>query len=153
MPGAAKYNLLILFEDEIRAAAKLLAQAHKMYADDPGNEDANNRAMIDAICACAVALQGADDDSASILLTNKPAHKKAMRRDAERYRWLRQDAAASGWKPPRCPNPCPDGIATCTTRHTHEVTGAALDDAIEAAMREQGANAELRGRPLADGPA
>jgi len=63
-----------------------------------------------------------------------------QRRDAERYRWLRQDAAAAGWKPPRCPNPCPDGIATCTTRHTHEVTGAALDDAIDAAMREQGAN-------------
>ena len=53
---------------------------------------------------------------------------------AGRYRWLREYAVSAGLKMPRCPTPCPDGIATCTTRHTLEVSGRALDEAIDAAM-------------------
>lgn len=71
MPGTANYSLLILFEDEIRTAATLLTKAQRIYEADPESHDAR-RAVLDAICACAVALQGADDNRAVLMLTNKP---------------------------------------------------------------------------------
>lgn len=65
------------------------------------------------------------------------AEVEALRRDAERYRWLR-DIEAAGWPAVRVPRPCPDGIRGCRTQHTAPKRGDALDAAIDRALLAEG---------------
>jgi len=62
-----EYRCVVLFEDEVRAAAKLLAKFFEPAARDPTGEEA-----ISIIEACYAALQGAEDDSAVVMLGRKP---------------------------------------------------------------------------------
>ena len=59
MSASSKIEFLVLWEDELRTAARLIA----LYDDLPG--DASDAAVGDALCAaisaCRVALAGLDD--------------------------------------------------------------------------------------------
>ncbi len=59
---------------------------------------------------------------------------EAAEADAARYRWLRQGAGFADWKLPEMRVTCPDNLAGCRYKHTREVSGASLDEAIDAAM-------------------
>ena len=66
MSAKTEYRCVVLFEDEVRAAAKLLAGFFDPARDPTGEE------AISIIEACYAALQGAEDDSAVVMLGRKP---------------------------------------------------------------------------------
>ena len=68
MASTAKLNLCILWEDELRQAAKLLAKALAIYHNVPENEYA--LAAAEAYAACAAALHGLTDDHSVAMLTS-----------------------------------------------------------------------------------
>lgn len=67
MTAKVAYNVVILFEDEVRAAARLMAglfaEERSLSADE----------AIAIIKACHCALQGAEVDDALLLLGRKPS--------------------------------------------------------------------------------
>ena len=68
------------------------------------------------------------------------AEAERLRVDAERYRWLRQDAGLAGWHMPRRRVPCPDRIAGCLVAHAGgQLSGATLDAAIDSARTKEAA--------------
>ena len=68
------------------------------------------------------------------------AEAERLRVDAERYRWLRQDAGLAGWHMPRRRVPCPDRIAGCLVAHAGgQLSGATLDAANDAARTKEAA--------------
>jgi hypothetical protein len=71
MTAKGSYKTIILFEDEVRAAAKACSALRNLPAGAPDEEfQAAARAVLDA---CIVALDGAEDDAACVLLGRKPA--------------------------------------------------------------------------------
>lgn len=65
---------VILFEDEIRKSAKLLAHANALVKEERGDEagplsEATTRAIWNAIDACSIALHGADNDATTLMLS------------------------------------------------------------------------------------
>jgi len=54
----------------------------------------------------------------------------AMKEDAERYRWLRNDSINASWKTPTVTAYCPDGINV-----DNVLDGERLDDAIDRARK------------------
>lgn len=71
MIAKATFQTVILFEDEVRIAAKACAALDALPADCPQEEF--SRAARAALDACHTALYGAHDDAAAILLTRKPS--------------------------------------------------------------------------------
>lgn len=71
MPATASTSLLILFEDEVRLAGRLLAKLRDLRAAANPDEDALGDAICDALNACMVALAGAEVDAAVLLLARK----------------------------------------------------------------------------------
>jgi hypothetical protein len=71
MPANGSYKTTILFEDEVRAAAKACAALRDLPAGAPDEEfQAAARAALDV---CIVALDGAEDDASCLLLGRKPS--------------------------------------------------------------------------------
>lgn len=70
MAAKASYRLIVLFDAEIRTAAKLLAKSIAMQ--DREDSEAG-LALAEALHACRIALAGAEeDDSAIIVMTHSP---------------------------------------------------------------------------------
>ena len=70
MTANAKFDCIILFEDEIRTAAKLVKRFVELDKDVDSEEYLTAaRAMVNA---CFVALQRADEDGICLLLGRKP---------------------------------------------------------------------------------
>ena len=67
MPAAVEYRAVILFEDEIRDAARLLQAAR-----DAPDEEIRGEILADALLACEIALQGVNDDGSILMLSRKP---------------------------------------------------------------------------------
>jgi hypothetical protein len=70
MAASASYEIVILFEDEIRLAAKALADLE--CAEDASDED-YERAGSNALKACFAALSGAHKPGVVLVLGRKPA--------------------------------------------------------------------------------
>lgn len=70
MPHAANLKLCVLWEDELRKAAKLLDAAEKVYKLEGETDDYSTVASM-AYAACRVALLGLEDD-AQIAMVAKP---------------------------------------------------------------------------------
>jgi len=72
MPASnTKVKVVILWEDEIRIAAKAMERLAEVQDSDPSEEvlrDAFNQAMK----ACYSALRGADEDGTCLVLSRKP---------------------------------------------------------------------------------
>jgi hypothetical protein len=68
--------MIVLWADELRNAAQALKRMHDLPDDAP---EADWRTLVRAaLDACTVALHGADDESATLLLSVKPAHLVAV---------------------------------------------------------------------------
>ena len=74
MADKVKFKLVVLWEDELRFAARLLRQV----LDTP--EDGRAEAMIEAYRACQVALWGIDDDCVLAMLGNSEIKSRARRK-------------------------------------------------------------------------
>lgn len=72
MTERASMSILVLFEDEIRTAARALALARKLSRDEPESEDCA-LAWTAAMTACMVALNRADDPNETLVLATKAA--------------------------------------------------------------------------------
>jgi hypothetical protein len=70
MTHQANYRMVVLFEDEVREAARALA-AYRALPDDA--DDEAFEAASKAFRLCTVALLGAEDDAAALVLSRKPA--------------------------------------------------------------------------------
>lgn len=67
MTANATYNLVVLFDDEVRLAARLLRAFFETGQDLSADE------AVQIIEACHCALQGADADDAVLMLGRKPS--------------------------------------------------------------------------------
>lgn len=73
MSDAAKFNAVILWGDELRAAAKAM-HAYQAASSDASTSDAEMEAAIATLVnTCWTALNGAWDDDCALLLATKPA--------------------------------------------------------------------------------
>ena len=72
MSAQTSYRLLVLFDDEIRTAAKLIAEFRKAHA---AKDESAGRRAADALLACEIALEGADGDDMCVIIN---AHRKAL---------------------------------------------------------------------------
>lgn len=72
-------NICIVWENEIRAASKLLQAAR-----DEKDEDARLQRMTEAYAACEVALYGIHDDSAVVMCGSAQLHGERKRMRDER---------------------------------------------------------------------
>jgi hypothetical protein len=71
-----KTRLVILFEHEVRAAARALAEAMRLVAvaqEDETAGDAAGQALYEAAGLCRVALHGAEDEAAILALVKAEA--------------------------------------------------------------------------------
>jgi hypothetical protein len=71
MPATASPEVVFLFEDEVREAARRLAALREMRSR--GDDDAFSHAIVSALNVCMAALAGAERDDVCILLTRKAA--------------------------------------------------------------------------------
>lgn len=71
MPAIATPEIIFLFEDEVRAAARLLAALRPLRANCD-DEEVVGVAMAAALNACMAALAGAERDDACVMLARKP---------------------------------------------------------------------------------
>ena len=69
MAAGTKVNFVILFEDEVRAAAKAVRRMHEMPEDVPQEEF--SQAAHEAFAACFAALNQADRDDVVLMLGRK----------------------------------------------------------------------------------
>jgi hypothetical protein len=70
MSAKTTNTLIVLFEDEVRLAAKLVKALVELPQDCSDAE--YSAAARDALNACIYALAGADNENASLLLGRKP---------------------------------------------------------------------------------
>ena len=75
MSNRASMEIVVLFEDEVRLAAKAVAAFVALDEDAPDAE--HHRASQNLLNACMVALAGADADDAVLVLGKKPNVKKS----------------------------------------------------------------------------
>jgi hypothetical protein len=69
MADEANVRFLILWENELRAAAQAFAVAHKLQDDETASDDERSAAIANALRLADLALHGADDDDATLLLS------------------------------------------------------------------------------------
>ena len=83
MSDMAQSRLILLWEHEVRIAARLLVKAFDAQTKDdksPEEELAAGVLMVDAFNACLAALHGADDEEATLVLSAVPDVVKARRK-------------------------------------------------------------------------
>lgn len=71
MAAEANMKMVVLYEDEVRAAAKAIDQVRELMASESADEEAMDEAWTTAMRACMVALSGAEDTEATLVLANK----------------------------------------------------------------------------------
>lgn len=71
MPAEATMKVVVLYEDEVRLAATALDKFREILHDDAVSEDAKEAAWTAALHACLVALAGAEDSEATLVLASK----------------------------------------------------------------------------------
>ena len=73
MGAEATMKMVVLYEDEVRTAAKAMDQLREELANDSADtsEETRYEAWTTAIRACMVALAGAEDTEATLVLANK----------------------------------------------------------------------------------
>ena len=69
MAEKANVRFLILWENELRAAAQAFADAHQLQDDETASEDDRASALTRAIRLADLALHGAEDEEASLVLS------------------------------------------------------------------------------------
>jgi len=69
MADEANVRFLILWENELRAAAQAFADAHRLQDDETASEDDRACALTKAIRLADLALHGAEDEAASLVLS------------------------------------------------------------------------------------
>ena len=69
MADEANVRFLILWENELRAAAQAFAAAHKLQDDETASDDERAAAIANALRFSDLALHGADDEDATLLLS------------------------------------------------------------------------------------
>jgi hypothetical protein len=70
MPAKSNYKLVVLFEHEVRAAAKaLMAFRELMTQGEVVDDEAYGKALHGQFRACEAALLGAEEDNACLVLT------------------------------------------------------------------------------------
>jgi hypothetical protein len=69
MPTTANPEVVFLFEDEVREAARRLAALREMRSR--GDDDAVSYAIVSALNVCTAALAGAERDDVVLLLARK----------------------------------------------------------------------------------
>jgi hypothetical protein len=76
MAATAQYKVVVMWEHEVRAAAKALAHLSRVYDDESSTEDqrrdALKDALKDALNAAIAALAQADDDGAALVISVLP---------------------------------------------------------------------------------
>lgn len=73
MPMQSTPRLIVLFDDELRDAARRVHAAAQLRRSADVDDDAASQAIVDALHACIVALDGAEDDGAVLVLATKAA--------------------------------------------------------------------------------
>lgn len=71
MTSVATPIIVFLFADEVRLAAQALAAVRAIDRDDPDQQDALSAAIINALNVCFAALDGAEREDRSLMLTSK----------------------------------------------------------------------------------
>lgn len=71
-PAVVKVKFIVLWVDEIRAAAKALDRVRVVFDDDNSTDKERSDAARDAINVAAVAVYGAEDDDAVLVLSSQP---------------------------------------------------------------------------------
>ena len=82
MPHAANLKLCVLWEDELRKAAKLLDAAEKIYKRHGETDDYGKVASM-AYAACRVALLGLEDDAQIAMVAKPELRQEPIVDDAE----------------------------------------------------------------------
>lgn len=75
MSSTAKLALVVLWEDEIRAASAALA-AFRKADDEKAPEEEIHRLAGAAFALCEAALYRADDEAAGLVLSSKPRPRR-----------------------------------------------------------------------------
>lgn len=75
MTAEAQMNLIVLYEDEIRIAARALNAVDAAFRDNVLNTDPERMRVLiaEALAACGVALGGAHLDDVTLVLSSKTA--------------------------------------------------------------------------------
>lgn len=73
MADKANFNLVILWEDELRNAAKACAELRRLDADPDADKEAVNTAIINVLNACSAALYKAEEDDACFIISTPSA--------------------------------------------------------------------------------
>lgn len=76
MSSTAKLGLIVLWEDEIRAAAAAIAAFRKAADDEKTPDEEVNRLAGVAIATCEAALYRADEEGAGLVLTSMPRPRR-----------------------------------------------------------------------------
>jgi hypothetical protein len=74
MASNANVNLCILWEDEVRTAARLLHELHEASGTD--DEERESGLASAALVACMTALWGLTDDRAAVILASREIRKR-----------------------------------------------------------------------------
>ena len=69
MADETSVRFLILWENELRAAAQAFADAHRLQDDDNASDDDRAAALAIAMRLADLALHGAEDEEATLLLS------------------------------------------------------------------------------------
>lgn len=72
MSSASTFNLVCLFEDEMRVAARALSELRRVEANEASTSDELEKALVNVLNACGAALFGADAEDAVLVLTRLP---------------------------------------------------------------------------------
>lgn len=89
MSTDARLHLIILHEDELKTAARLIDRCVAIHAGGDKKDDEQFEAAAKAFTACRVALHGVKDDSTLMLLNvsqikqGKLSHARARKREKE----------------------------------------------------------------------
>lgn len=76
MSAKAEYKLIVLFDDEIRKAARLLDEFEA--ANKAGDDDRAAHLVAEALHACLIALAGAGkEDNCILVMSTKPNERGA----------------------------------------------------------------------------
>jgi len=72
MVTKGNFELAILWESEVRAAAKAMVELNRVLDSAKSTEEERSAALRDAFSACSAALSGADNDYACLVISRPP---------------------------------------------------------------------------------
>ena len=72
MATKGKFELVILWESEVRAAAKAMVELVRIFDSGTATEAERGEALFTAFGACSAALSGADNDHACLVISRPP---------------------------------------------------------------------------------